>query len=141
MFELHPRLHEDCTFVGRLRLCELLLMEDASYPWFLLVPRLEGAREVFELAWEDQVELLRESSGLSRALTAAFAPDKLNIASLGNLVPQLHLHHVVRYRGDPAWPGPVWGRSPLRPYASDIRRSVLMRLASAWPAELELTSW
>lgn len=116
MAELHPRLREDTVEIGPLRLCRLLLMKDANYPWFVLVPDRAGITEIHQLAADDQVQLVRESSLLSEALTAAFRPDKLNIAALGNLVPQLHLHHVVRYRSDPAWPAPVWGRAPAVAY-------------------------
>jgi len=117
-FELHPRLHEDCVELGRLGLCRLLLMNDANYPWLILVPEREGVREIYQLAAEDQARLLAESSWLAQRLDRHFRADKLNIAAIGNLVPQLHLHHVVRYRDDPAWPAPVWGRVPPRPYAA-----------------------
>ncbi|ALP54895.1 hypothetical protein Tel_15325 [Candidatus Tenderia electrophaga] len=116
MAELHPQLAQDCLTLGRFSLCHLLLMRDAHYPWFILVPDRDDIREIHELSVADQQQLLRESVGLSRALERAFTPDKLNIAALGNLVPQLHLHHIVRYDTDPAWPAPVWGRLPAIPY-------------------------
>ncbi len=102
--------------MGRLSLCRLLLMNDANYPWFILVPEREGIREVHELADADRRLLWDESALLSRALQKGFAPDKLNIAALGNQVPQLHVHHIVRYSHDPAWPNPVWGRVPPKAY-------------------------
>ena len=116
MFELHPQLAKDCTDLGRLTLCRLLLMNDANYPWFILVPERELVREVHELTDADRHLLWDESALLSRALQKGFAPDKLNIAALGNQVPQLHVHHIVRYNHDPAWPNPVWGRVPLKAY-------------------------
>lgn len=116
MFELHPQLAQDTMVVGDFPLCRLLLMNDVNYPWFILVPKRNGIREVFELDEKDQLQLLRESSQLSRVLHHAFQADKLNVAALGNMVPQLHIHHIVRYQSDPAWPKPVWGLYPAQPY-------------------------
>jgi len=107
MFELHPQLAQDCLPLGRLPLSRVLLMNDATYPWFILVPERDGVRELFELDEADRRALWEESALLSRALTQAFAPDKLNVAALGNQVPQLHVHHIVRYKHDLAWPAPV----------------------------------
>jgi diadenosine tetraphosphate (Ap4A) HIT family hydrolase len=120
-FALHPRLAADTFVVGDLPLCRLLLMNDAQYPWFILVPRRDGAREIYQLADADQQQLLRESAALSRAAMAAFAGEKLNVAALGNVVPQLHVHHVVRFANDPAWPKPVWGVHPPQPYTDATR--------------------
>jgi len=128
MAELHPQLQKDCLLVGRFTLCRLLLMRDANYPWFILVPDREDISEIFQLSGEDQVQLLRESSRLSAVLVERFHADKLNIAALGNVVPQLHVHHVVRYRDDPAWPAPVWGHVPARPYTPDELSDVLNTL-------------
>lgn len=109
MFDLHPQLENDCIILGQFPLSLLLLHRDANYPWFILVPRRPGVREIFQLDESDQVQLLRESSQLSEVLMDIFSGDKLNVAALGNMVPQLHLHHIVRFRSDPAWPAPVWG--------------------------------
>ena len=117
-FELHPRLAADTVVVGDLPLCRLLLINDAQYPWTILVPRREGLREIYELNATDQPQFWRESEQLSKALMAHFKGDKLNVAALGNIVPQLHIHHIVRYAGDPAWPAPVWGKHPPRAYDS-----------------------
>ncbi|MBE0575858.1 MAG: HIT domain-containing protein [Desulfuromonadales bacterium] len=122
MFELHPRLAEDTLAVGDFPLCRLLLMNDASYPWFILVPRRAEIREIFELARHDQQQLLDESSQLSQVLNKVFHADKLNIAALGNMVPQLHIHHIVRYQTDQAWPNPVWGLFPAQPYTERVRQ-------------------
>jgi len=116
MFELHPQLAKDCIGLGRLALCRLLLMQDANYPWFILVPEREGVREVHELEDADRRLLWGESALLARALTKGFAPHKLNIAALGNQVSQLHVHHIVRYTHDAAWPSPVWGKVPPKAY-------------------------
>ena len=137
MAELHPQLRKDCLLVGRFTLCRLLLMRDANYPWFILVPDRDGVSEIFQLSDEDQVALLRESSRLSAVLAERFHADKLNIAALGNVVPQLHVHHVVRYRGDPAWPAPVWGRVPARPYTAEGLSAVLETLRRGLPHDFE----
>lgn len=116
MFELDPRLAQSCLVMGRFPLSLLLLNRDANYPWFLLVPRREAATEIYQLETADQRQLLAESAHLSQILMREFTGDKLNVAALGNQVPQLHVHHVVRYRDDVAWPDPVWGAAPFRPY-------------------------
>ena len=137
---LHPQLAADCAVLGRFELCLLLLMNDANYPWCILVPQRPDLREIYELDEADQQQLLRESVMLGRALMRACAGDKLNLAALGNLVPQLHVHHVVRKVGDPAWPAPVWGRVPARAYADGARRDLIARLKRELPAGL-LQTW
>ena len=117
MFELHSRLAQDTLLIGDFPLSRLLLMNDANYPWFILVPRRTGIREIYQLGDADQIQLLKESSQLARVIARIYAADKLNVAALGNMVPQLHIHHIVRYTTDPAWPQPVWGRLPAKPYA------------------------
>ena len=116
MFQLHPQLAKDCHDLGHLALCRLLLMDDSQYPWFILVPERADISEILDLTDADRARLWEESASLSRALLKGFAPDKLNVAALGNQVPQLHVHHVARYRHDPAWPAPVWGKHPPKPY-------------------------
>jgi len=115
-FELHPRLAADCVPVGYLPLSQLLLLNDARYPWFVLVPMRAGIIEVFELDEATQQQLWRESAQLARYLKEVCSAGKINIGALGNLVPQLHVHHIARFVGDPAWPGPVWGHSAAVPY-------------------------
>lgn len=134
MFELHPQLRKDCLELGRFDLCRLLLMNESRYPWFILVPEREGITEIYQLGEADQSLLLRESSALARSLAEAFAGDKLNIAAIGNLVPQLHVHHVVRYRDDPAWPAPVWGKFTPLPYDDAGLAATVARLKSTLPA-------
>ena len=107
---LDERLAEDSYPVTELPLCQLRLMDDTRYPWLLLIPRRHGVSEVFDLDEADQQQLWRETSRIGQALKEFLGGDKLNVASLGNVVPQLHLHHVARVPGDAAWPGPVWGR-------------------------------
>jgi diadenosine tetraphosphate (Ap4A) HIT family hydrolase len=128
-WSLHPRLAADTVAVGDFSLSRLLLSNDANYPWLILVPRRAGIREIHELDEADQLQLLRESMLLSRALTAAFAPTKLNIAALGNVVPQLHVHHIARFESDPAWPAPVWGKVPGIDYDDATRQTRIASLS------------
>lgn len=102
-----------------MHLCRVLLFDDWRYPWVILVPRRAGVREIFQLVPADRQALLDESCRLAELMLDLFEGGKLNIGALGNLVPQLHLHHVLRRADDPAWPGPVWGHSPRLPYAAD----------------------
>ncbi|MCP5352605.1 MAG: HIT domain-containing protein [Chromatiales bacterium] len=127
-FALHPRLAADTFAVGDLELCRVLLMNDARYPWLILVPRRDGLREIHELGTADRAMLMDESCRVAEVMQAQFAPDKLNIGVLGNIVPQLHMHHIARFTGDPAWPGPVWGHSPAVAYA-DRNRLIALRAA------------
>jgi diadenosine tetraphosphate (Ap4A) HIT family hydrolase len=115
-FELHPRLAADTRPVGDLPLCRVLLMDDARFPWLVLVPRVPGLVELTALADSDAVRLMEEARRAARALQAHCAPHKLNLGALGNLVPQFHLHVVARFREDPCWPQPVWGAGPAEPY-------------------------
>ena len=137
MADLHPQLASDCRVIGRFPLCRLLLMLDANYPWFILVPDREGITEIHQLDADDQQQLLHESSSLAVVLEQAFQADKLNIAALGNVVPQLHVHHIVRYRDDPAWPAPVWARLPSQGYSQAALDGVLEKLRPAMPADFE----
>lgn len=132
-FAVHPQLLADSRLIGRFELCQLRLSEDARYPWFILIPERTGIREIYELSEADQRRLLNESMALSRALMQVFNGDKLNIAALGNMVPQLHLHHIVRYTRDAAWPAPVWGRHPALPYTDAVRSQRIVNLRKALP--------
>lgn len=118
-FAPDDRLVEDSYPVTELPLSQLRLMNDARYPWLVLIPRRPGAVEVFDLDDDEQHRLWQEASLVGRALKEALGGDKLNIASLGNLVPQLHVHVILRREGDAAWPGPVWGQGRAEPYDLD----------------------
>ncbi len=115
-FQLHPRLQQDCIDMGRFALCRLLMMNDSQFPWFILVPEIVGMREIYQLDKAAQTLLNEESCLLAERLAAIYQADKMNIAAIGNLVPQLHIHHVVRYQTDAAWPAPVWGKFAAVPY-------------------------
>jgi diadenosine tetraphosphate (Ap4A) HIT family hydrolase len=116
-FHLHPQLQKDCISIGKLALCRLLLMNDNQFPWLILVPEIAGITEIYQLNKQQQMLLIEESSFLAERLSELYRPDKLNIAAIGNLVPQLHVHHIVRYRTDKAWPAPVWGKFPAVAYS------------------------
>ncbi len=133
MADIHPQLLKDCIVLGRFSLCHLLLMRDANYPWFILVPDRQDISEIYQLSKEDQAQLLKESSLLAEALMRLFNGDKMNIAALGNIVPQCHLHHIVRYRNDSAWPAPIWGKLPARLYTEEALNKLFFKLK-----ELEL---
>lgn len=128
MFSLDSRLQQDTLVVGDFPLCRLLLMNDANYPWFILVPRREAVSELFQLDAVDQQALWGEATRLAEVLKDAFSADKMNVATLGNVVSQLHMHVIVRRREDPAWPAPVWGRLPARAYTDAEIALVLERL-------------
>lgn len=123
MFELDPRLKQDTIDFDSFPLCRVLLLNDCRYPWFILVPQRDALREIYQLAEVDRRLFWDESNQLSLWMEHYFNFDKLNIAALGNVVSQLHLHHVGRTIGDPAWPNPVWGDSQAVPYLTeDIER-------------------
>ncbi len=131
MFELHPRLSADCIPVRDLELCSLLMMNDSNYPWFILVPRVNDVREAFELSASQQITLSKESNHLSHSMMRAFKCTKMNVAALGNQVPQLHVHHIARFEHDAAWPKPVWGNAPTVPYENGAENSVIERLLAS----------
>lgn len=122
-FTLDARLRDDCVVLGELQLSLLLLMDNALLPWFILVPRVSAA-ELHELSGHEQAILCAETQALSRFIQAVFAVDKLNVAAIGNVVNQLHVHVVGRQVGDFCWPGVVWGRDEHEPYQAEALRSV-----------------
>lgn len=126
-FVLHPQLAADSLLICELPLCQLRLINDQQYPWFILVPRLEGARDIIDLTWAEQRQLWHESAWLSHTMRSLYQPDKLNIAALGNMVPQLHVHHIARQKNDMAWPAPVWGKFPAIAYTEQQYAQILDR--------------
>jgi diadenosine tetraphosphate (Ap4A) HIT family hydrolase len=115
---LHPQLARDTVPVGDLALSRVTAMNDANYAWLILVPRRAGVSETIDLDEIDRVRLMEEIALASRALKDVTGCDKLNIAALGNMVAQLHVHVIARRKDDAAWPKPVWGAAPARPYAA-----------------------
>ena len=136
-FKLDARLEADTYWMGDLHLSRVLLMNDRRYPWIILVPMLEGLKELTDLSEEQSVTLQQESRAVSQWLIEQ-GGDKLNVGALGNVVSQLHLHHVMRKVDDPAWPGPVWGHSAAEPYAEDQINSLQQSLKSALKLDTNL---
>lgn len=128
MFELHTQLVKDTATVGDLGLSRVLLSNDAQYPWLILVPMRADIVELFQLSRIDQQQLLDEISAVSAALAGHFRADKMNVAALGNVVPQLHVHIIARFKEDPAWPRPVWGVVAAQPYTDEALTQRLIEL-------------
>lgn len=124
-WSLHPQLAADAHHVASLGLCDVLLMDNRLHPWLILVPRVEGVVEWFDLEFGDQHRLLDECRRAAAVLGALHAPDKLNIGALGNVVPQLHVHVIARFRDDAAWPRPVWGAVRPERYPADELEATL----------------
>ena len=129
-FILHERLAADCQIIGHFALCHVLLLNDARYPWFILVPRRGGISEAYQLSVDDQQQLTHESSLFGKAIMDLFKGDKLNIGALGNMVPQLHIHHIIRRKGDFAWPGAVWGVGDGVAYNSGEMDKIASKIAA-----------
>ena len=127
-WSLHSQLAQDTVPVGDLPLARALLTNDANYPWLILVPRLPGLVELIDLEENAQVQLLGEIAATARALKGITRCDKLNIAALGNQVPQLHVHVIARRHTDAAWPKPVWGVAPRLPYEKAQQHAFLESL-------------
>ncbi len=115
-FQLDPRLEKDTFLVGELPLCRVLLMDASNFPWIILVPRISNIKEIFQLNSEQKDLYFSESNFLMKGMSEIYNAHKMNIASLGNLVPQLHTHIIVRYKHDDAWPGPVWSFDGMTKY-------------------------
>ena len=138
-FALDPGLAADTFVVGETPLSQVLLMNDARYPWLILVPWRCDITEPFELSEADQAQLWRESMRLGEAMKAHFAANKLNIAALGNQVAQLHVHHIARFHADDAWPGPVWGVGSAVPYSEAALKVLMNELRSLLKQPLGIT--
>ena len=135
MFELHPRLAQDSAVIGEFDLSLLLLSRDANYPWCILMPKCEDIYEIHHLSEEEQLQLIRESCRLSEVMTSLFDADKMNVAALGNVVRQLHVHHIARFTDDPAWPQPIWGKLPAKEYTPEEFAERVKRLQNALVGE------
>ncbi len=130
-FELDSQLAADTVVLGKFPLSLVLLCRDSNYPWCILVPRRKGIREIHHLAAEDRIQLSNESCHLSEVMADLFVPDKMNVAALGNMVSQLHLHHVARFKTDIAWPKPIWGVAETKTYEQAELEERISRLRSA----------
>lgn len=128
VFELHERLQADTIEVCELELCKVLLMNDENYPWLILVPMRENTREVHQLFKDEQYKLMDEISHVSAVLERFTEADKMNIGALGNMVHQLHVHVIARFKDDPAWPNPVWGAKGARAYDEEHLQALAQSL-------------
>ncbi|GJE53553.1 MULTISPECIES: HIT domain-containing protein [Methylobacterium] len=127
VFTLDPRLQGDTAAIGDLALCSVLLMDDSRFPWLILVPRREGLSELTDLTPEDSATLMEEIRLATGVMQALSKPDKVNVAALGNVVAQLHVHVIGRFRSDPAWPSPIWGVGTAKPYPAHARAQLIER--------------
>src|SRR6187397_2281350 len=132
---LHPQLERDTASIGDLPLSRVLIINDANYPWLLLVPRRPLVVELIDLDDVEQAQLMTEVTRVARALRTVTNCDKLNVAALGNVVSQLHVHVIARFHGDAAWPNPVWGKAPRKPYEKSARDALLAQLRRALQIE------
>ncbi|MFB9069164.1 HIT domain-containing protein [Pseudofulvimonas gallinarii] len=133
-FLLHPQLLADTHPVCELALCSVRLMDDTRWPWLILVPRQPFLRELMDLSADDQLALLKEVNRAGRVLQRLYRCEKLNVAALGNMVPQLHIHVIARHKDDYAWPRPVWGKGTAVPYSPEQLSEQLVELARALSA-------
>ena len=133
-FQLDSRLAADTIPVGDLALSSVLLLNDARFPWFVLVPGIDGASEITDLSEEQAVQLMQEIRIATRVMMELSKPDKVNVGALGNIVAQLHVHVIGRFRSDPAWPGPVWGHGSRTPYPDHAASALIERAATLFAA-------
>ena len=129
-FILHPQLEKDTFFISSLDLSDVLLMNDSRYPWIILVPRINDVCDITELSTEQRVEFNEEINHVASLIKKAYQPDRLNIAMLGNIVPQLHCHIIARFKEDFAWAKPVWGIGEAISYQIENKREIIMLIQS-----------
>ena len=133
-FQLDSRLAADTIPIGDLALSSVLLLNDARFPWFILVPRIEGASEITGLSDEQAIQAMQEIRIATRVMMELSKPDKVNVGALGNMVAQLHIHVIGRFRSDPAWPGPAWGHGTKTPYPDHAATALIERAATLFAA-------
>ena len=134
-FELDARLENDSILLGSIGLCQLRLMNDSRWPWLILVPQRAGIAEVFDLQPLDQAMLTFETNHVAEVLKRICSADKINIAAIGNIVRQLHVHIIARYENDTNWPGPVWGHGQRQPYEDGADRAFAKQILDAFDAK------
>ncbi|MFT6268995.1 MAG: diadenosine tetraphosphate (Ap4A) HIT family hydrolase [Alphaproteobacteria bacterium] len=127
-FKLDRRLEQDSSFVAEIGISQVRLSHDSRYPWLLVIPQINECFELDELSFNQQIDVMKASNIISKVLKDCFSPDKLNIACLGNIVKQLHIHHVARFEYDAVWPGPIWGQGVSVPYVDNARETQLVLL-------------
>ena len=131
-WQLHERLEADTAFITDMPLCRVLLMDNALFPWIILVPRQPGLREITDISAADRAVLMEEIAHVSTLLQGHTKALKMNIAALGNMVPQLHIHIIARFEGDAVWPNPVWGNGG-KPYTEEQKSALISRLQALFP--------
>lgn len=136
-FTLDPRLQQDTLYIADFSLCKVLLMNDARYPWVILVPKIADITEIFELGEAGQQQLMIESNVVANKLKNAVQADKMNVAALGNIVSQLHIHHVARFIQDETWPAPVWGKGEAIAYTQAESDAVITLLRSEFSSLIQ----
>ena len=129
-FQLDPRLEKDTFYIGDLPLSRVLLTNVVNFPWIILVPKVPEVSELFELSSEQQNQYLNESNFLLQEMSVLYKADKMNIANLGNMVPQLHIHIVARYQDDDAWPGPIWSFQNTENYGKTQAKIEIDKIAN-----------
>ena len=139
-FKLHPQLAADSIIIGQFDISLLLMIKDAAYPWFVLVRQIVDIKDAYQMSEVEHIQVLRESRALCTALMAGFKGEKMNIAALGNMVPQLHIHHIVRSENDAAWPAPIWGHQALTPLSAQQVKTRIKLLKQNRPDGLEFTA-
>lgn len=131
MFTLDPTLEKDTVEITRLDMCRVLLMRDKTYPWLILVPAIPDLRDLDDLNAVERTTVMAEVDRVSKVMKSLFSPYKMNVAALGNVVEQLHIHVIARFQGDPAWPAPVWGAHPPVDYDDTDRSNLIDKLHTA----------
>jgi diadenosine tetraphosphate (Ap4A) HIT family hydrolase len=137
LFTLDPRLQKDTLQIAEFSLCKVLLMNDARYPWVILVPKITGLTEIFQLDEAGQQQLMVESNFVASKLKEVVQADKMNVAALGNVVSQLHIHHVARFIQDDTWPAPVWGKGDAIAYTQAESDAVISLLKSEFSSLIQ----
>jgi diadenosine tetraphosphate (Ap4A) HIT family hydrolase len=130
MFILNSQLKLDTHFVADLKISQLLLMNDSNYVWLILVPRKPDLIELIDLSFEEQTTVLQEINLVGKMLKEHFGAEKLNIAALGNVVSQLHIHVIGRKKNDVTFPKPVWGNAPAKPYEESVALELVKKIKS-----------
>jgi diadenosine tetraphosphate (Ap4A) HIT family hydrolase len=131
MYKLHPKLAQDTFSIGEYELSEVRLMNDTRYPWVILVPKRLNVGEIYQLDEQEQQRLIYESSFTAQQMMQLFSAEKMNVAAIGNVVEQLHLHHVARFTTDVTWPLPVWGIGEAQAYSDVAAKAMLSQLRRA----------
>ncbi|USR78122.1 HIT family protein [Photobacterium damselae] len=138
-FTLHERLAADTSVLGDFPLSRVLLAKEALGPWIILVPKKDNLREIHHLSEQEQIQLIKESCLIAQLLETDYKAEKINVGALGNLVPQLHLHHIARFSDDIAWPGPIWGNTKGIQRPEAVQQALVEELQSELEQQAEIT--